>query len=458
MTAASLRLVSFAAKSCTDDAWQKLRKFGYGVEVLTGDTWLAGQPDDSVNLTLLLFACDSLPRRDILKMLNSGGRAPSLAVVHRDKGSLVPEILSCCDEFLWWPCHEDELALRLRRLLPESPVRLEPDSAKVAEEFVELDMIGQSPRFLEALSLIKRMSRYDAPVLIQGATGTGKEMAARAIHYLGAGRQHPFTPLNCGAIPENLFENELFGHEKGAFTDASVAQQGLVAQADGGTLFLDEVDTLSPKAQVTLLRFLQDYEYKPLGGKRVYKATVRVIAAANSDLEESVDAGNFRQDLWFRLNVLWLNLPALADRPGDINLLAEYFFKKFSDHYDKSIQRFDPCALTWMNTYSWPGNVRELENLVHRAVLTSDGPVIDISHLMRGASTADTASNNRYTAMTAISFNDAKCKVIAEFEKQYLGRLMNEAQGNVTRAARIAGKERRALGKLLKKYGIVRAS
>lgn len=449
-----LSLVSFSAKSCMDDARRTLHKLGYGVEITSQDAWLDGEYNGTASATLLLLGRKDLPSSDIVDILRSRLRSPSLAIVDRNEGRFSPEILKCCDEFLCWPCQEEELRCRLSRLLPESGASVFSGSPTALEEFAAFEMIGRSPRFLHTLSLIKRIACYDAPVLIQGETGTGKEMAARAIHYLGARREYPFTPVNCGAIPESLFENELFGHEKGAFTDARDSQLGLVAQSERGTLFLDEVESLSPKAQVTLLRFLQDFEYKPLGGTRAVKADLRVISASNTDLEKSVSGGEFRRDLWFRLHVIPLHLPSLAERPGDISLLAEYFLDKFSHHYHQAVRRFGPRALSWMNAYSWPGNVRELENFVHRALVTSDGPLIGFSEVIPDA--IDDSVSGDAPAATSISFSAAKSKVIAEFERRYLGQLMQEAEGNVTRAARIAGKERRALGKLLKKHGLAR--
>ena len=457
MTTANLRLVPFAAKPHTEDVRQMLRKFGYHVTIIADEVWLKERAEEAANPTVLLFARKVLPCGDIINRLERSARMPSLAVVHCQGTDCLSAILDRCDEFSCWPCNKEEFALRLGRLLLESTELSSIGMAGIAEEFIELDMVGRSPRFLEALTSIKRISRCDAPVLIQGATGTGKEVAARAIHYLGARRDFPFVPVNCGAIPDNLLENELFGHERGAFTDAKDAQQGLVAQTEGGTLFLDEVDTLSIKAQVSFLRFLQDYEYKPLGGKRARKANVRIIAASNADLEELVAQGEFRLDLWFRLNILSLTLPSLSERPSDIRLLADFFLNQYNQQYDKSVRRFHPNAVKWMSSYDWPGNVRELENLVHRAVLASDGLMAEFSHL----GLVRTRSENSPVdgpITTDTKFNEAKSRVITDFEKRYLRQLMNETRGNVTLAAKRAGKERRALGKLLKKHGITRDS
>ncbi len=319
--------------------------------------------------------------------------------------------------------------------------------------FAELNLLGCSPAFVRVLELIEKLSQSDAPVVLHGETGTGKELAARAVHYRGPRHGQPFIPVNCGAIPDNLVENEFFGHERGAFTDAKGAQTGLVAQADGGTLFLDEVDVLSPKAQVALLRFLENHEYRPLGGSRVKKADVRVIAASQSDLGLQAEAGGFRQDLVYRLNILWLKLPRLAARAGDAELLARHFIGQYSRHYRRPVKELHPRVLEWIGDYSWPGNVRELENVVHRAFVVSPGPTIELRHVLpaeEGVGEPEGGGRRSFDE----SFSAAKARVVARFEKRYLRWLMTETSGNVTQAARRAGKERRSLGKLLKKHGI----
>ncbi len=327
------------------------------------------------------------------------------------------------------------------------------EKERLLEAFAELNLLGRSPAFVRVLELIEKLSQSDAPVVLQGETGTGKELAARAVHYRGPRHGQPFIPVNCGAIPDNLVENEFFGHERGAFTDAKGAHTGLVAQAEGGTLFLDEVDVLSPKAQVALLRFLENHEYRPLGGTRVMKADVRVIAACQSDLRRRAEAGEFRQDLAYRLNILWLKLPRLAARGGDVELLARHFIRQYSRHYRRPVKELHPRVLEWMQDYGWPGNVRELENVVHRAFVVAPGPTIEPRHVLPSEEGDGEPVNHGRRAFDE-GFSAAKARVVARFEKRYLRWLMRETGGNVTRAARRAGKERRSLGKLLKKHGI----
>ena len=309
-------------------------------------------------------------------------------------------------------------------------------------------LIGRSPAFVEFLRQLERLARSDAPVLIEGETGVGKELAARAIHYLGHRSQRPFVAVNCGAIPDNLVESELFGHVRGAFTDAKQARTGLIAQANNGTLFLDEIETLSAKAQATLLRFLQDHRYRPLGHCREEFSDARVIAATNLQLGHMVRDGQFRSDLMYRLNILALRVPPLRERPEDIALLARHFLRRYCAQYGLAAKHLHPSTQRWMEQYDWPGNVRELENFLHRQVLLSDGDEILCSPIHELPDKAECAA--------AASFRAAKAEAIALFERRYLDSLLAQTGGNITAAARIAGKERRAFAKLAKKHGIDR--
>lgn len=308
-------------------------------------------------------------------------------------------------------------------------------------------MIGRSQAFQNMLKLLAKIADYDVPVLIQGETGTGKELAARAIHHRGSRRSNPFVPVNCGAIPDLLLENELFGHHKGAFTDAREDQLGLVTLAESGTLFLDEIDALSFKAQVSLLRFLQDQYFKPLGSRHELRTDVRVIAATNANLHTLVESGRFRQDLFYRLRILHVELPPLRERKGDPAYLADHFSLRF----DIPIKKLDPSTVDWFDRYPWPGNVRELENLVCREFLLGDSPTLRISpDYLECLQLKESACAARET----LNYSAAKALAIRDFEVDYLTRLMTKTKGNVSEAARLAGKERRALGKLIKKYGI----
>jgi two-component system, NtrC family, response regulator GlrR len=306
-------------------------------------------------------------------------------------------------------------------------------------------LIGRSPAFVAQVENIPALAKCEANVLIVGETGTGKELYARGIHYCSARAGRPFMPVNCGAIPVDLIENELFGHERGAFTSASNLQAGLIAEANGGTLFLDEIDSLPIIAQVKLLRFLQEKEYRPLGSARMRQANVRIIAASNLDLQEAVGNGKVRQDLYYRLNVISLSLPPLRDRREDIPLLASHFLDKYSTEFNKQTIDFTPEALNSLMVYSWPGNVRELEHVIERAIVLCEGPIIRNNDL--AISTSQSFGGRE-------SLQQAKAKEIARFEKNYIKGLLCACKGNITKAAEVAQKNRRAFWQLIQKHEI----
>jgi DNA-binding NtrC family response regulator len=326
--------------------------------------------------------------------------------------------------------------------------RPEQPGATAQEAFARLNLLGQSSVFAETLRLIGRMATVDATVLIQGETGTGKELAARALHYLSDRRDCPFVPVNCGALPDSLIESELFGHERGAFTDARQARSGLVTQAEGGALFLDEVEAMTPRAQGVLLRFLQDHKYRPVGGRAVADGDLRIIASTNVDLEELVRLGQFRRDLLFRFSILSLTMPPLRERGRDVVLLAEHFLDRLAVRYGRPHKRLDAGTIAWLTAHDWPGNVRELENLMLREFLLSDGDTI---RLRPGGGDAEprTGSND-----PTQPFKAAKARAIAQFERTYLDQLLARTCGNISAAARISQKDRSALNKLAKKHGL----
>jgi transcriptional regulator with PAS, ATPase and Fis domain len=305
-------------------------------------------------------------------------------------------------------------------------------------------LVGHSASFLEQIKKISVVAKTDATVLILGETGTGKELCARAVHYLSHRAGLPFVPVNCGAIPQDLVENELFGHEAGAFTGASGAKPGLIREAQGGTLFLDEIDCLPLQTQAKLLRFLQEREYRPLGSSKTVSADVRVLAASNSDLSERVRAGKLRQDLFYRLNVIPVVLPALRDRPQDILLLANHFAAKYADAFGKPVPAFSLDAQQLLLCYPWPGNVRELEHTVERAVIFGEDTI-------RGC---DLSLPRERADGRPESFRQMKARAVAQFEKACIQALLLAHEGNITRAAKAAQKNRRAFFELIRKHRI----
>jgi two-component system response regulator GlrR len=306
-------------------------------------------------------------------------------------------------------------------------------------------LVGKASSFIAQTKKIPLVANCDGRVLILGETGTGKELFARAIHYLSPRMNHPFVPVSCGAIPIELMENELFGHEKGAFTGAPGAKQGLISEAEGGTLFLDEVDSLQPLAQTKLLRFLQEGEYRPLGSTKSRQADVRVISASNMNPSQAVTDGRMRKDFYYRLNIVQLNLPPLRERREDIPLLAQHFLVKYAREFRRNVSRLSEMAMQMLISHDWPGNVRELENTIERAVMLAEGEPISESELSIFA-----VDKPRLPQ----SFQEAKTEIIANFERTYLQELMTTYHGNVSQAALAAKKNRRAFWELIRKHRI----
>lgn len=305
-------------------------------------------------------------------------------------------------------------------------------------------LIGESVSFRAEANKIPLIAGCEANVLIVGETGTGKELYARAIHYSSARAGQPFMPVNCGAIPVELVENELFGHTRGAYTGANSLQVGLIEEANGGTLFLDEIDCLPIFAQVKLLRFLQEKEYRPLGSPKMRRADVRVIAASNINMPEAVDNGRVRQDLFYRLNIISLTLPPLRERREDIPLLAKHFLAIYSRESGRDVVNFSEEALHLLMVHLWPGNVRELEHVIERAVVLCQGEIIQASDVLVTHSSFEGRE----------SLQEAKAREIARFEKNYIQGVLAVCSGNITRAAHVAQKNRRAFWQLIQKHQI----
>jgi DNA-binding NtrC family response regulator len=311
-------------------------------------------------------------------------------------------------------------------------------------------IIGGSSWIKELYERISMVAPTDVTVALYGESGTGKELVARTIHALSTRYERPFVVVNCGAIPESLLEDELFGHVKGAFTDASRDREGLFAAADGGTLFLDEIGEMPPVLQVKLLRVLQSQEFRRIGDDRDLRVDVRLITATNRDLEKAVQTGAFRQDLYYRINVFPLTLPPLRDRRDDIALLAHHFLLKHRDKVGKRVEGFTPQAMDKLLAYHWPGNVRELENKVHHALVLAQGDRISPDEVQLDVSLPGAATSVDVTR----PFRDVKKDVVEGFEREYTRELLKRHRGNLAAAARQAGMDRKNLWALVKKYGI----
>jgi two-component system response regulator PilR (NtrC family) len=338
---------------------------------------------------------------------------------------------------------------------------------------IDSNIIGKSQVIVQMRNSIKAMAQYPATVLITGETGTGKELVARGLHYGGGLVNKPFIAINCSTFSDELFASELFGYKKGAFTDAKNDKEGLLSSVNGGTIFLDEIDSLSLKSQAALLRVLQESEFRPIGSNEVLKTNVRFIAAANCDLELKIENHDFRQDLYFRLFILSIKVPALRDRKEDIALLVEHFIEKLNSQYGLNKTGASDRLLNWFYSHHWPGNIRELENSVHRYYLLANGELLDTTEIEKSSTSLIRQENDKpkhsslYDDIAVkefdengniqdvdLIFSSAKRVAIEKFEAKFVSRLLVLTNGNVTKAANLCGKERRAFGKLVKKYHI----
>jgi two-component system, NtrC family, response regulator GlrR len=325
-------------------------------------------------------------------------------------------------------------------------------SDKNLDDLLPLKFVGSSRALQQMLQSIRRFACTKAPILITGESGTGKELVAQAAHYLSDRNAGPFVPVNCGALPDSLVESELFGHAKGAFTDANRARQGLIREAQGGTLFLDEVESLSPRAQAVLLRFLQDSSFRSLGEERSSRAEVRVIAASNVELRQMVEKGAFRLDLLFRLDVLPIRVPPLRERRCDVPFLVEHFLAKAASSESATQKRASAVALEMLSAYAWPGNVRELEHLVFRAHLMSPAPVIDVYDFLNcHPSLAGTSQAQARCDLAGL--RDEKRRAVQEVERRFVERALASSGGNISAAARLCNMERAVLSRMAKRSG-----
>jgi len=350
----------------------------------------------------------------------------------------VEAVKTGAEEFLAKPFTDTELLSAVKRVLDKARIhrsgRAKPDQTVPAHK----GLIGRSEGIREVFVAISKASSASATVLITGESGTGKELAARAIHYSSMRSSAPFVPVNCGGIPEGLLESELFGHVKGAFTGATESRAGFFHAADGGTIFLDEISDMSLAMQVKLLRVLQDKEVCMVGSNRTRKVDVRILAATNKDLQDLVKKGLFREDLFYRLNVITIVIPPLRERGDDILLLVHHFLTQFAAEIGKPQLRFSDEALQSLRSYNWPGNVRELENVIQRLVVMTDEDLIEVP---------DLPSLMRFSALRNTGFT----RTLAEVENEYISNVLASVDGNKTRAAEILGIDRKTLREKLKR-------
>ncbi|HEU4385082.1 MAG TPA: sigma-54 dependent transcriptional regulator [Anaeromyxobacteraceae bacterium] len=382
---------------------------------------------------------------------------PSLPVVlvtaHATVETAVAAMRKGALHYLVKPVRWDELALVLRHAVAHERARR--DLERLRGELDQVsgfeEMVGDSPAMREVFRVVEQVAGADATVLLCGETGTGKELVARAVHRRSPRRDRPFVAVNCTAVPRELMESEFFGHEKGAFTGAVARRAGRFEQADGGTLFLDEVGDLDLGIQAKLLRVLQEQELTRVGGQRAEKVDVRIVAATNRDLEALVREGRFRDDLYYRLNVIPIRLPPLRDRASDLPALIDHFLRSFSSRFGRVVPPPPPAVLAAAQAYPWPGNVRELRNLCERAALMGWEAVAPLLGQAAPRGPAEAAP-----AEFDLPLLDARARLVERFEREYLTRLLRQHKGKVGEVARAAGIAERNLYEKLKGYGISR--
>ena len=412
-----------------------LRLEGEGYQVISADSAEAALPLLAKSSIDLVLSDLRMPGLDGMALFDEiAKRYPGLPVVLMTAHGSIPEAVAATQRgvfgFLTKPLNTTELRDILQRARHQSM----PEQAEWRE-----DIITRSHLMEELLEQSYRVAQRDVSVLITGASGTGKELLAKAIHNASPRATKPFVAINCGALPEHLLESELFGHSKGAFTGAVTEHGGLFREADGGTLFLDEIGDMPVSLQVKLLRALQERQIRPVGSSKTVPVNVRVLSATHRDLQQAMQEGNFREDLYYRLNVVNLHLPSLEQRPEDIPLLARHVLQQSAARHQVDVTRFSDDAMQLLATAKWPGNVRQLVNVVEQCVALTHSPVIGAAQVEQALS-----QNSSYWP-TLTEARD-------QFERQYLIRVLQMSEGNVTRAAELAGRNRTDFYKLLKKH------
>jgi two-component system response regulator AtoC len=435
-----------------------LKKMSYDVtSVQTGEEALHPLREGIFDLILLDIVLPDMNGLDVLKKI---GEMDSDAFVimmtaYADVQTAVTAMKAGAYDYINKPFEIEELRLTIKKALETKELKGEVLRlrSRHKNETTDGEICGISPQMdvvRELISLVGKTPR--TPVLIQGESGTGKELVANAIHYQSRRQQKPLIKINCSAIPEALLESELFGHEKGAFTDAKESKPGLIELAQGGTVFLDEISEMKLSLQPKLLRFLETYTLRRVGGKRDIKVDVRVVASTNKDLAQLVEKGEFRKDLYYRIKVMVIELPPLSDRNEDIPILTDYFVTKLAREMGKEIKGVNPQALDLLLTYSWPGNVRELKNVMERAMILSKGDLIvpadlplELRQDIRGLHSA--AANEKWMGKDGFL-------PLADVERDYILKVLHEKGGNKSKTARILGVSRSTLREKLNRYRI----
>jgi DNA-binding NtrC family response regulator len=440
---------------------QILQREGYPVVAIDDAVeGLTAAKDPSIDVAVLDINMPNLSGMDLLKAIKA--ERPDVEVImmtaYATVETAVEAVKAGAYDYLTKPFENiDDLSLTVGKAAERKALK---DRTRALEEALTVrsqfeDLIGQSGQMRAVFKLVETVSHSTATVLIQGESGTGKELVARAIHYRSARKDKPFVAVNCSALTETLLESELFGHMKGAFTGATNNKKGLFEAADGGTIFLDEIGDVPPATQVRLLRVLQEGEVKRVGANEPVKVDVRVIAATHVDLTRAKEQGKFREDLFYRLNVITIDLPPLRDRPEDVPLLAHHFLKMYAAKLGKTVTGFTPRAMEALTVNRWTGNVRELENVIERAVVLTSNDVLDVEDLPPGFQESPQAGSPvEVFSLAHLPYAQAKRLAMRAFERRYLTALLEKNNNNVSSAARAAGVDRSNFRRLLKQYEV----
>lgn len=468
----------FKVEFCSDGTEALERVRSSDVDVVVSDVRMPGMNGDALLRAIKMENAD-LP--------------VVLMTAHSSVDDVVEMMKQGADDYIPKPVGKEEFLHRLRKVMDQLERRREnallrgqlerAKDAPPGSVAPEHNILGNSGVLRALLARLPMAAKTDAPVMVLGESGTGKELVANAIHNLSRRARGKMVAVNCGALPDTLLESELFGYKRGAFTDAHRDTPGLVEAARGGTLFLDEIGDVSLPVQVKLLRFLQTREFKPLGSPQTLKADVRIVTATHRDLPAMIAQGRFREDLYYRLNIVPLTLPPLRAREGDVTLLAHHFFARFCAEHDKPLQGFSDAALRFLEQHDWPGNIRELENRVQQAVVLCAGVRIEAADLgavaprvspvekpapsSHAAPATGSAPPTLLPAEPAVplppppplhvageSFKDAKARMVNLFERNYVERMLRDAGGNISVAARRSGLDRKSFFLLLRKHGV----
>ncbi len=435
---------------------------GYEVEIaLSGQEAFAKMKEDPFDIVITDLKMPGIDGMEVLATLRR--EYPDAVIIMITGFSTVETAVEAMKlgafDYIPKPFTPDEVSVVVKKALEKRNLLLENIYLRqeLQEKYGFHNIVGKSKKMQEVYRIIAKVAPTDSTVLIYGQSGTGKELIARAIHFNSPRREKQFVPVDCAVLSENLLESELFGHIRGSFTGAVTTKPGLFEVADGGTVFLDEVGNISLAIQAKLLRVLQEREFTPVGGTKVKKVDIRLIAATNKDLEEMIKEGTFREDLYYRLNIVPISLPALKERQEDIPMLAAHFLKKYSEEMGKTIKGFSPEAMERLLRYLWPGNVRELENVIERSVVMVDEEMVRLEHLIL-PSQQEKEGQDVQVPLTSEELKELKKqlreKAVEEVEKAFILNALQRNRWNVTKAAEEVGMLRPNFQALMRKYNL----